>query len=324
MIPQISSELTEKLLFAMPNHYSKINVNGNLLPISYIELSKPTGKYVYRIFIKIFNLIGRKGYIRIIGNSCAPGIQFPDISNIQSKDLLKNTENSCGVLVANILGGGKFEMGTTIPGEPFMVIHLNENLNSIQDYFQLFSSKYRVRAQKVLKNSQDISSQPLHNLPSNDWIAPCAQLLFHSLQDKTIAIGQNLSELLHCYQKTLGNNFKVFGYYLDGKLVGFISFIHDEKLIHATHLGIDQYLPLSYSLYQRMMYDVIAYAIENKANFINLGRTATEIKSTLGAVPVENSFVIFTKSKVFHYFIELYRKYIHKKPQFTLRNPFKN
>jgi hypothetical protein len=323
LIPQITPELAEKLLLSMPNHYGTINVNGTSFPISFMELSKPTGKYVYRVFIKLFNLFGRKGYIRIIGNAGAPGIIFPNLANIKSKELVYNTENNWGVLIANILGYEKFELGTTIPSEPFMIIQLKDELLSIQDYLQLFSSKYRVRAQKVFKNSQDISSIPLHDLPPNEWISQCGKLLYHSLQDKTIAIGQNLSQLIYCYQKSLGSNFKVFGYYLNGNIVGFISFIQDGKILHASHLGIDMQLPLSYSLYQRMMYDLVSYSIENNLTFINFGRTATEIKSTIGAIPVENSFVIFTKSPILHFINEFYAKYIHKKPEYILRNPFK-
>ena len=88
MIQQINPELTDKLLLSMPNHYATIAVNGTTFPVSFMELSKPTGKYVYRVFIKLFNLFGRKGYIRIIGNACAPGIAFPNLSNIKAKELL--------------------------------------------------------------------------------------------------------------------------------------------------------------------------------------------------------------------------------------------
>ena len=138
-----------------------------------------------------------------------------------------------------------------------------------------------------------------------------------------MAIGQNLAELLHCYQKSLGQQFKVNGYFLEGQLVGFISYIVDEDHIHATHLGIDENLPLHYSLYQRMMYDIIEFAIENHVKTVNIGRTATEIKSTLGAKPVENSFVIFSKNSFMKWLLEIYAKYIHKPTEYVIRNPFK-
>ena len=307
----------------MPNHQGTIHLNGQNLPLSFMELSKPTGKYVYRIFMKLFNLFSRKGYIRVVGNTCAPGLIFPNIPRNSNSSQFIQSENSCGVLVANVLGTEKFTNATTILAEPFMLVKIDPNLQTLKDYFNQFSSKYRVRAQKVLKNSHEIEFKTLNNYPSNDWISQCGKLLYHSLQNKTIAIGQNLSELIHCYQKTLGNQFKVHGYFLEGHLVGFISYIEEDNHIHATHLGIDENLPLTYSLYQRMMYDLIEYGILNQKHTINIGRTATEIKSTLGAVPIENSFVLFTKSKSLRFLMNLYANQIHKAPHYTLRNPFK-
>ncbi len=307
----------------MPNHQGTIHLNGQNLPLSFMELSKPTGKYVYRIFMKLFNLFSRKGYIRVVGNTCAPGLIFPNIPRNSNSSQFIQSENSCGVLVANVLGTEKFTNATTILAEPFMLVKIDPNLQTLKDYLNQFSSKYRVRAQKVLKNSHEIEFKTLNNYPSNDWISQCGKLLYHSLQNKTIAIGQNLSELIHCYQKTLGDQFKVHGYFLEGHLVGFISYIEEDNHIHATHLGIDENLPLTYSLYQRMMYDLIEYGILNQKHTINIGRTATEIKSTLGAVPIENSFVLFTKSKSLRFLMNLYANHIHKAPHYTLRNPFK-
>lgn len=307
----------------MPNHQGTIHLNGQNLPLSFMELSKPTGKYVYRIFMKLFNLFSRKGYIRVVGNTCAPGLIFPNIPRNSNSSQFIQSENSCGVLVANVLGTEKFTNATTILAEPFMLVKIDPNLQTLKDYLNQFSSKYRVRAQKVLKNSHEIEFKTLNNYPSNDWISQCGKLLYHSLQNKTIAIGQNLSELIHCYQKTLGDQFKVHGYFLEGHLVGFISYIEEDNHIHATHLGIDENLPLTYSLYQRMMYDLIEYGILNQKHTINIGRTATEIKSTLGAVPIENSFVLFTKSKSLRFLMNLYANQIHKAPHYTLRNPFK-
>ena len=323
MIPKISQHLSDRLLVSLSNHHGFIQINQEQHPVSYMELSKPTGKYVYRIFIRIFNLFSKKGHIKVLGNACAPGLIFPEIpTNISAEELISN-KNECGILVANTLGIEKFQHGTTIPADPFMLITLNENLKNLDDYLNTFSSKYRVRAHKVLKNSQPIQLKPLQTLPPNEWVANCAKLLNHSLQNKTVAIGQNMAELIHCYQKSLGSYFNVNGYFLEGQLVGFISFIADEKHMHATHLGIDENLSLNYSLYQRMMYDIIEFGIHHKIQTINIGRTATEIKSTVGAKPIENSFVIFSKNKLMNWVVKTYAKYIHKPNQYTLRNPFK-
>ena len=140
----------------MPNNKGTIQLNGQNLPMSYMELSKPTGKYVYRIFMKLFNLFSRNGYIRVVGNTCAPGLIFPNIPQESNPKEFIQKENSCGVLVANVLGNEKFKHATTIPAEPFMLVHIEPNLETLEDYFNQFSSKYRVRAHKVLKNSPTI------------------------------------------------------------------------------------------------------------------------------------------------------------------------
>ena len=307
----------------MPNHSGSIRIGENLYPSSIMELSHPTGKYVYRIFIKLINLYSQKGIIRIIGNNCAPGLSFPNLIDNQGISQFEGLTKSCPILVANILGNGSYPDSVTIPAEPFMVVPINENWQNFDDYLKAFSSKYRVRANKVIQSSSQFTVEELSKKPSNEWIAQCASLLHQTLQDKTIAIGKNLPELIHSYKKALGTNYRVFGYFLDGELMGFISCIVGSETLYAMQLGMSNNTPTEFKLYQRMLMDIINLGIENKAKHVNLGRTGTEIKSTLGAVPVNNAFVVFTRSKVLLTLFKLYLKYIHKSPQFILRKPFK-
>lgn len=307
----------------MPNHSGSIRIGEHLYPSSIMELSNPTGKYVYRIFIKLLNLYSKKGIIRIIGNNCAPGLSFPELIQGQGISQFEGLTRSCPILVANILGDARFPDSVTVPAEPFMVVPINENWNNFDDYLKAFSSKYRVRANKTIQSSSEFTVEELSKKPSNEWIAPCAALLHQTLQDKTIAIGKNLPELIHSYKKALGDNYRVFGYFLQGELMGFISCIVGSDTLYAMQLGMSKSVPTESKLYQRMLIDIIHLGIENKAKKVNLGRTGTEIKSTLGATPVDNSFVIFTRSKSLLKLFNFYLKYIHKTPQFTIRQPFK-
>jgi hypothetical protein len=88
------------------------------------------------------------------------------------------------------------------------------------------------------------------------------------------------------------------------------------------HLGLTDQAAQD-QLYQRMMYDVIEYGIVQKDEFVCLGRTATEIKSTMGAVPVENSYVFHAKNKIIRNIIALYKNRFYKPKSYQLRNPFK-
>ena len=88
------------------------------------------------------------------------------------------------------------------------------------------------------------------------------------------------------------------------------------------HLGLNKHADTTRKLYQRMLYTLVEEAFELGITKINLGRTGAEIKSTLGAVPIENSFVVFTRSKVLLFVSKAYVKYIHKQSLYTYRSQF--
>jgi len=54
---------------------------------------------------------------------------------------------------------------------------------------------------------------------------------------------------------------------------------------------------------------------------VHLGRTATEIKSTYGAVPEENYFSFYSSSRFFQFLMRLADRYYRPKA-YTLRSPF--
>ena len=55
--------------------------------------------------------------------------------------------------------------------------------------------------------------------------------------------------------------------------------------LDAHFIGIDYSNNKKYAIYPRILNDYVRLGIETNATSINLGRTASEIKSTLGAEP---------------------------------------
>ncbi len=319
----LSIDLSAKIFEAFPNKSESIKIGTKSYPASIVELNRPTGKYIHRILIGLFNLFSRKGMIRTLGNTCAPGLLFPKLNSGEGIEQFQFNNTICGIVSANILGYHEYPDSVTVEAKPFMVLNLHPEWKSFEDYLAAFTSKYRVRAKKVLKESGEIEKRRIDQLPSNEWIAACGKLLAESLQDKTIALGKNLPQLLQCYHKSLGSNFHVYGYYSGGKLIGFISCILDGPNLFAMHLGMDEKIASHTKLYQRMLLDLIDVSLYNSIKSIHFGRTGTEIKSTLGAVPVTNSYVVFTKSKFLLFLFRLYAKYFQKQEKYQLRTPFK-
>ncbi len=89
------------------------------------------------------------------------------------------------------------------------------------------------------------------------------------------------------------------------------------------HMGFEPHYAQQSQFYQRSMMDLVRLAMEERKPLLNMGRTATEIKSTMGAVPVENSFVFFSPRPVVRALLRLYARRFHSLPDYTLRSPFK-
>ncbi len=310
----------QQLQSAFANYDGNLSLGGQSFPFSNIELSKPTGKYVSRAILRLATILGSKGFVQYAGNACSPGLQFPEIN--EETNLAAGTNSTCGVLIMNVLGTPNLKGAVTVIAEPFMNLKIQPEWNHFEDYLQAMSSKYRVRTNKVLSTSQAYQTKELKHTEANDWIPQCAQMLGHTLKDKTLAISPKLSTMLHTFVRTMKDKFKVWGYYHDEKLCGFITAIESEHGLYAMHLGLTDDAAED-QLYQRMMYDVIAFGIEQKDEFVCLGRTATEIKSTMGATPIENSYVLYAKSKLLRGIINVYAKRFHRVKPYQLRNPFK-
>ena len=169
--------------------------------------------------------------------------------------------------------------------EPNMIIHLDSAWNSFEDYTSALKSKYRVKA-----NRADAKSELLEvkNFSKEDieFYKDELQSLYQNTIDNADFNAQilNLNTYTHL-KNTYKDNFIVKGYFLDGKLVGFLSAMQNADHLDAHFIGIDYSNNKEYAIYPRILNDYVRLGIETKSSQINLGRTASEIKSTLGAQP---------------------------------------
>jgi hypothetical protein len=169
--------------------------------------------------------------------------------------------------------------------EPNMIIYLKPEWDSFEDYINALKSKYRVKA-----NRADAKSASLDNkLFSEEDIARYKYEL-QELYQNTIDNADFNAQILNLetyinLKKTFKNQFIVKGYFLEDKLVGFLSAMQNGTHLDAHFIGIDYSKNKTYAIYPRILNDYVRLGIANKSDQINLGRTASEIKSTLGAQP---------------------------------------
>lgn len=169
--------------------------------------------------------------------------------------------------------------------EPNMIIYLDPTWKSFEDYTSALKSKYRVKANRADAKSDVLESKLLSEEDIKMYLGEL-QALYQNTIDNADFNAQilNLNTYTHL-KNTYKDNFIVKGYFLDGKLVGFLSAMQNGDHLDAHFIGIDYSNNKEYAIYPRILNDYVRLGIETKSSQINLGRTASEIKSTLGAQP---------------------------------------
>lgn len=171
--------------------------------------------------------------------------------------------------------------------EPNMIIELQPEWKSFDDYKDALKSKYRVKANKADSKSEKLTEKLF---TSQDIEHHKSEL--QALYENTIANANFNAKILNLntytqLKKTYNDQFIVKGYFLNEILVGFLSAMMNQESLDAHFIGLNYALNKDYAIYPRILNDYVRLGIQFEATHINLGRTASEIKSTLGAKPQE-------------------------------------
>jgi predicted N-acyltransferase len=209
--------------------------------------------------------------------------------------------------------------------ESDMSIRIPEEWKTFDDYMKALSSKYRVRAKKVLAlcNENGVIRKDL----SIEEIAEHENRLFElysKVMDRADFKLASLAKDFFSLQKNLmGDNYRVFAYFKDGSMIGFISLFLQGRKMEVHYTGMDAEICKPIHLYQHMMYDMIGFGIEHRAERLHFGRTAPEIKSTMGAAPSPMYGYVKHLNSIFNFlFVRTFTARLKPK-QYTFRNPFK-
>lgn len=211
---------------------------------------------------------------------------------------------------------------TSMHVEPNMIIHLDSNWDSFESFKNDLKSKYRIKANKADKESAVLEVK-IFGKNDIDHYKNDLQALY----ENTIANANFNAQILNLntysnLKVEYGDLFHVQGYFLDGKLVGFLSAMENSRHLDAHFIGLDYSLNKEFSIYPRILNDYVRLGIECKATQINLGRTASEIKSTLGAIPEELTCYIKHKRTFLNKLMKPFIKNVKIK-SFKQHKPFK-
>ena len=207
--------------------------------------------------------------------------------------------------------------------EPNMIVQLDPEWKTFEDYKNILKSKYRVKANKADSTSSALETRLF---TEHDFETYKEEL--QALYQNTIANASfnaqvlNLNTYIHL-RATFKDDFIVKAYFLEDKLVGFLTALVNKNTLDAHFIGLDYQLNKSHAIYPRILNDYVRLGIEKQVSSIDLGRTASEIKTTIGAKPIELSCYIKHKNPFFNSLIKPFFRHIKIK-EFKQHLPFKN
>jgi hypothetical protein len=207
--------------------------------------------------------------------------------------------------------------------QPNMVFNIRGSWHSMDDYVGELTKKYRDQYKRARKKADGITKKKLSLSEIKQYHNRINELYLNVAQNapfNTFYLSENHFEV---FKNHLHDNFLFYGYFINDELIGFNTLIKNGEDIDTYFLGYDENHQREKMLYLNMLYDMIGYSINKKYKRIIFARTALEIKSSVGAVPVEMIGLI----KHENYFINLLMAksfvYFEPKIEWKERNPFK-
>lgn len=207
--------------------------------------------------------------------------------------------------------------------QPNMIFELQPQWKTNDDYVAAFSKKYRDQYKRACKKFEGIET---HELSLDDIILYENRIydLYHHVAKNapfnTFFLAKNH---FSSFKKQCGNQFILVGYFLNNEMIGFHTMLLNGDTVETYFLGYDEYVQKEKMLYLNMLYNMTKFGIEHQFKKIIFGRTALEIKSSIGAQPVVMSGFIYHNNKwINRYFDKIFPK-LEPTLVWQQRHPFK-
>lgn len=231
----------------------------------------------------------------------------------------KDFYEHCSVELKKFSLSNTYEFNT----QPNMIFYLDKKWKNKEDYITSFSKKYRDQYKRAHKKFEGIVVKELtfeEVVLHEETIYDLYHYVAKNAPFNTFFLAKNHFSTM---KKQCQNHFLIFGYFLNNKLVGFHTILSNGSVLETYFLGYDSQVQKENMLYLNMLYNMTEYGIENGFEKIIFGRTALEIKSSIGAIPVNMSGFIYHNNKLINKYIEYIFKKLEPEAEWQMRHPFK-
>jgi predicted N-acyltransferase len=225
-----------------------------------------------------------------------------------------------GVQYFNIPEFKSFFQFTT---QPNMVFQIRDSWYTFDDYIADKTKKYRDQYKRARKKAEGISKRKLSLEEITNYNVRIYQLYMNVCKNapfNTFYLTENHFKTL---KTVLKDKFLFYGYFIGEELIGFNTLIKNGTDIDTYFLGYDEIHQRDKMLYLNMLYDMIGFSINKRYSRIIFARTALEIKSSVGAKPIDMYGMMQHSNPFINTFVSKTFSYFEPKMEWKQRNPFK-
>lgn len=169
--------------------------------------------------------------------------------------------------------------------DPVMEIDIDEHIIDFKAYRSALRKKPRTKIRRILKCSEELELRYLNLSEVEAHISRLHELYKMVYDRAAFTLGSLQPEDIVELKRAWGEDFPVVVYELEDDIVGFQCGIVSEHTTEAFFVGFVLEENKTHAVYQRMLLEFIQQALKKGSRKISLGRTALDMKSSLGACP---------------------------------------
>lgn len=207
--------------------------------------------------------------------------------------------------------------------QPNMILNNESYWKNINDYENSLTKKYRDQYKRARKKATGIEKRKLNSNDLEFYEKRIYELYLNVANNapfNTFYLTENHFEY---FKKNLLDSFLFYGYFINESLIGFSTLVKNGNSFDTYFLGYDSNYQKEKMLYLNMLYDMLSYSIKKQYKQVVFGRTALEIKSSIGAKPIKMYGLIMHHNPLINIFTSKLFQYFEPQIEWIERSPFK-
>ena len=216
-----------------------------------------------------------------------------------------------------------FKKDLKFTSQPNMIFEINPLWIEEEDYVKALTKKYRDQYKRSRNKASSIQKRKLTLDEIEDQQEIIYDLYLHVAENAPFNTFYLPKNHFYMLKEKLKDDFMLYGYFIDGKLIGFNTLIKNGKSLDTYFLGYDEKIQKEKMLYLNMLYDMIECGISLKFEKIIFGRTALEIKSSVGAIDTPMFGFMRHSQPLINQFLGRIFNYLEPVTTWKRRSPFK-